>query len=125
MKIKSGDTLSQIAKDKGITLKALLGANPKIKNANQIRVGQSINIPTKQMSPGDAQRNPYIGTTRDELKAHSDETLGNQAKKVVDKSKGKLKFKDPKYQERANKRSRSATRNAKMRAATERYRSKG
>ena len=61
MKIKSGDTLSQIAKDKGITLKALLGANPKIKNANQIRVGQSINIPTKQMSPGDAQRNPYKG----------------------------------------------------------------
>ena len=122
-KIKSGDTLSQIAKNRGTTLKALLAANPSIKNANQIRVGQSITIPTKQMSPGDAQRNPFKGTTRTELKAHSDETLGDQAKKVVDKSKGKLKFKDPRYQERANKRSKSATRNAKMRAATERHRS--
>jgi len=124
MKIKSGDTLSQIAKKNGTTLKAILAANPSIKNANQIRVGQTIKMPQKQMSPGDAQRNPYKGTIRNELKAHSDETLGNQAKKVVDKSKGKLKFKDPRYQERANKRSKSATRNAQLRAARERNQGK-
>ena len=47
VKVKSGNTLSQIAKDKGITLKALLAANPDIKNPNLIRVGQMIKIPTK------------------------------------------------------------------------------
>ena len=49
-KDKSGDTLSQIAKAKGVTLQSLLAANPNIKNANKIRVGQSIKMPdTKKM----------------------------------------------------------------------------
>jgi len=47
IKVKSGNTLSQIAKDKGITLKALLAANPEITNPNMIKVGQTIKIPTK------------------------------------------------------------------------------
>jgi len=67
MKIKSGDTLSQIAKSKGITLKALLAANPSIKNANQIRVGQSIKIPSAAMQAGSASKNPYEGMTRTEM----------------------------------------------------------
>ena len=68
MKIKSGDTLSQIAKDKGMTLKALLAANPQIKNANQIRVGQSITIPPKAMiGKGNASDNPYKGMTRTQM----------------------------------------------------------
>ncbi len=41
-KVKKGDTLSQIAKKKGVTLQALLTANPNIKNANQIRVGRAL-----------------------------------------------------------------------------------
>ena len=45
VKVKSGNTLSQIAKSKGITLKALLAANPSIKDANKISIGQSIKIP--------------------------------------------------------------------------------
>jgi len=50
-KVKKGDTLSEIAKDKGVTLQALLAANPNIKNANKIRVGQSIKMPdTKKMA---------------------------------------------------------------------------
>ena len=49
--VKKGDTLSQIAKRKGITLRALIAANPKIKNANKISIGQSINVPsTKAVS---------------------------------------------------------------------------
>ena len=32
-KVTKGDTLSQIAKAKGVTLQALLAANPDIKNA--------------------------------------------------------------------------------------------
>ena len=67
MKIKSGDTLSQIAKDKGMTLKALLGANPKIKNANSIRVGQTINIPNTSKMAGSASKNPYAGMTRTQM----------------------------------------------------------
>jgi LysM repeat protein len=58
-KIKSGDTLSQIAKKNGMSLKALLGANPGIKNANKIRVGQSIKVPSTKMMPGSKTDNPY------------------------------------------------------------------
>jgi len=60
-KIKSGDTLSQIAKKNGMTLKALLGANPGIKNANKIRVGQSIKVPSTSMLPGSKSNDPYKG----------------------------------------------------------------
>ena len=67
MKIESGDTLSQIAKNKGLTLKALLAANPSIKNANQIRVGQTIKIPSASMQSGSASKNPYEGMTRTEM----------------------------------------------------------
>jgi hypothetical protein len=44
--IKEKDTLSKVAKKFGITLEALLAANPDIKNADKISVGQQINIPT-------------------------------------------------------------------------------
>ena len=66
-KIKSGDTLSQIAKKNGMTLKALLGANPGIKNANKIRIGQSIKIPSTSMQAGSKSKNPYEGMTQTEM----------------------------------------------------------
>ena len=66
-KIKSGDTLSQIAKKNGMTLKALLGANPGIKNANKIRVGQSIKVPSTSMQAGSKSDNPYEGMTKTEM----------------------------------------------------------
>jgi LysM repeat protein len=43
-KIKSGDTLSQIARNYGVSLKALKEAN-KIKDANKIRSGQNLVVP--------------------------------------------------------------------------------
>ena len=43
-KIKKGDTLSQLAKIYGTTVGRLLKANPSIKDANSIRVGQSIKV---------------------------------------------------------------------------------
>lgn len=64
LKIKSGDTLSQIAKKKGVTLKSLLAANPSIKNANQIRVGQSIKIPGAEAGKAAKSSNPYKGMSR-------------------------------------------------------------
>ena len=58
-KVKSGDTLSQIAKKNGTTLQALLAANPDIKNANKIRVGQSIKMPKAGSVPGNTKGSPY------------------------------------------------------------------
>jgi len=70
VKVKSGDTLSQIAKKNGVTLKALLGANPSIKNANKIRLGQSIKLPAyargKRMA-GATSSNPYAGIKRGQM----------------------------------------------------------
>ena len=107
-KIKSGDTLSQIAKSKGITLKSLIAANPSIKNANRIRVGQSIKLPS-----GDKSSNPYKGMTRSEMK-------GLDSQKQQTKTGTKSPSIDSK--ENTDKRARSATRNANMRSATEKNR---
>lgn len=61
--IKSGDTLSQIAKKAGTTLKALLAANPGIKDANKIRVGQKI----KLSAPVKNRKSVYQGLTNKEM----------------------------------------------------------
>jgi LysM repeat protein len=47
--VKAGDTLSGIAKKNGVTLSILKSANPQIKNANHILIGQSIYLPEKGM----------------------------------------------------------------------------
>ena len=65
VKVKSGDTLSQIAKKNGVTLKSLLGANPSIKNANKIRLGQSIKLPTNMA--GSKSSNPYADIKRGQM----------------------------------------------------------
>ncbi len=44
--VKKGDTLSGIAKANHVTLDAILKANPKITNANKIKLGDQIVIPT-------------------------------------------------------------------------------
>jgi len=61
--IKSGDTLSQIAKDMGMSLAALKQANPKIENVNKIKVGQTITIPSLANIKG--SKDPYKGMTKD------------------------------------------------------------
>jgi len=61
VKVKSGNTLSQIAKSKGITLKALLAANPSITNPNKISVGQNIKIPASDKG------SVYEGMTKTEM----------------------------------------------------------
>jgi len=43
--VKSGDSLSAIAQRFGTTVKALLSANPQIKNQNSIKIGDKITIP--------------------------------------------------------------------------------
>jgi hypothetical protein len=50
--VKSGETLSKIAKSNKITLAQLLDANPKFKaNPNRVRVGDILNIPDGETEP--------------------------------------------------------------------------
>jgi Ca2+-binding RTX toxin-like protein/LysM repeat protein len=49
--VTAGDTLSKIAKARGLTLKQLMDANPEIKNPNLIVPGQKIRIP--QLNEGE------------------------------------------------------------------------
>ena len=53
--IKRGDTLSALARKYGTTVKALMAANPDIKNANKIFAGKKLNI--KNMSVPQATEN--------------------------------------------------------------------
>jgi len=50
--VRSGDTLSAIASRNGVSLSALLAANPQIKNANLIYPGQTVHIPGASKSAG-------------------------------------------------------------------------
>ena len=61
VKVSSGNTLSGIARSKGITLKALLAANPNISDPNKIRVGQNIKIPES------GKGSVYKGMTKEEM----------------------------------------------------------
>ena len=49
-RIASGDTLSRLASRFKTTVSALMKANPHLKNANNIRAGQSLRIPGKSDS---------------------------------------------------------------------------
>lgn len=53
--IKKGNNLSTIARRNGITLDALLDANPDITDPNKISIGQKIQIPNPTPVPGDNQ----------------------------------------------------------------------
>ena len=79
-KIKSGYTLSQIAKKKGFTLKQLMAANPSITNANKIRAGANLKLPyaaskvgskktTGATVGGSTKQSPYKGMTRTQMAA--------------------------------------------------------
>ena len=120
VKIKSGDTLSQIAKSKGITLASLMAANPRIKNANEIRVGQSIKMPTggaKARAQSTAKKKGVYGdTSKPVMSALARDTAAKRAAKsgkrsdprkpMIQPSRAKT-VKDPKT---ANKIARTATR---------------
>lgn len=43
--VERGETLSQIARDNGVSLQDLIAANPQIANPNRIYVGDQVNIP--------------------------------------------------------------------------------
>jgi spore coat assembly protein SafA len=66
--VRSGDTLSAIAAQQGVSLRALIAANPQIRDPNLIHPGQQVNIPAKTAEgagaiAGDAA--PRVGQTGD------------------------------------------------------------
>jgi LysM repeat protein len=48
--VKSGDTLSKIAKKHGLSVRALRAANPKLASTDHIKVGEKLTIPGKSES---------------------------------------------------------------------------
>ena len=52
--VKSGDTLSKVAKRHGVTLKALRAANPKFATTDHVHVGDKLTIPAKTETPAPA-----------------------------------------------------------------------
>ena len=61
--VKSGDTLSQIAKDNNTTIAAIKKANPSITNIHLITPGQKIKVPKVK-----GRKSVYQGMTAEELK---------------------------------------------------------
>ena len=91
-KIKSGDTLSQIAKSKGFTLKQLKAANPNITDMNKIRAGATLKLPYAASKVGSVKRtgatvggstkqSPYKGMTRTQMAALQKKKPGSGVKK--------------------------------------------
>ena len=64
-KVKKGDTLSEIARDNGTTLKKLKEANPQIKDLNKIKPGQAIKIPMPKVKD---RKSVYQGMSKSEMK---------------------------------------------------------
>lgn len=61
-RVVAGNTLSEIASLFGISVAALIAANPQISNLNALKVGQLINIPSGDATMGSGGVRPIIGT---------------------------------------------------------------
>src|SRR3546814_575913 len=61
--VQHGDTLSAIARQNGVSLAALLAANPQISNPGLIYPGDSIDIPSGNADPADAANGPAAPAT--------------------------------------------------------------
>jgi LysM repeat protein len=94
--IKSGDSLSQVARDYGVSLAALKKAN-KIENVNKIRAGQKIAIPAKLSAKS---TDVYKGTDTKKI------SMGRTDKQVQEQ-KAINKPRDKKFKEEQSKRTSS------------------
>ena len=69
VKVKSGDSMSALAKKAGVSLKAFIAANPQIKNPSLIRPGQVLNIPG---TPGNKKEEAYIANLENPITSQYD-----------------------------------------------------
>jgi murein DD-endopeptidase MepM/ murein hydrolase activator NlpD len=83
-KVKSGDTVSQIAKRMGVRIQDIVAANPNLKDVNKIRVGQSLKIPKPRKGKNIGSQGPYGRTSKTEMammrKSGEQYTTGVRAK---------------------------------------------
>ncbi|MBW4840965.1 MAG: LysM peptidoglycan-binding domain-containing protein [Paenibacillaceae bacterium] len=56
--VKQGDTLWKLSKAWGLPLQTLIAANPQLGDPNQLKVGDTVNIPTGTGAPGGGAANP-------------------------------------------------------------------
>ena len=63
--VKPGDTLSTLAQKKDISVRELMAANPQITNPDQLRAGETINIPSET---GSKTYDQGVGTASDTAK---------------------------------------------------------
>jgi murein DD-endopeptidase MepM/ murein hydrolase activator NlpD len=66
-KVKSGDTVSQIAKRMGVRVQDIVSANPNLKDVNKIKVGQSLKIPKARTGKNIGSQGPYGRTSKTEM----------------------------------------------------------
>jgi len=66
-KVKSGDTVSQIAKRMGVRVQDIVSANPNLKDVNKIRVGQSLTIPKARTGKNIGSQGPYGRVSQTEM----------------------------------------------------------
>lgn len=86
--VKKGDTLSEIARDKGTTLKALLAANKiTAKDANKLSIGKKLTIPGKVKD----RKSVYQGMTKPEMAAMQMSKKTKAKSKTTDPTWGKSK----------------------------------
>ena len=83
--VTKGDTLSDIAKKNKVTLRALLAANPQIKNANKIRIGQKIKLPDGKVA-GSKSNNPYARMSRTQMNMMNNKNKNEGAQRNVTRS---------------------------------------
>jgi LysM repeat protein len=67
--VRSGDTLSDIAKKYSTSVRQMMAANPGIKNADKIRVGQVLKLPKEVITGSSVGKtnNPYQGQSSKEI----------------------------------------------------------
>lgn len=92
--VRSGDTLSQIAKKYSTSVRQMMAANPGIKNADKIRVGQVLKLP-KEVITGSSigkTNNPYQGQSSKEItsgKSKRETATQRLKRKAVTKRRGR------------------------------------
>ena len=72
-KVKSGDTVSQIAKDAGVRIQDIVAANPNLKDVNKIRVGQSLKIPKPRTGKNIGSQGPFGRVSQTEMSMMRDD----------------------------------------------------
>jgi len=89
-KIKSGDTLSQIAKKNNTTVKTLQKIN-NIADPNKIRAGKTLNLGIGKPGLSSARKmSPYAGQTKTEMKKMSmKKPAGSKSKTMMAKPKAR------------------------------------